>query len=116
MNETLERLNQAVGIKGSMVMTRDGMTVARRMGKEISQELAAAIAASLLLRIRHALEVVSLSNPTRVLLRSTLGKIIVAEAGAAFLLVVADHRIKLDVTLIDINIAASKIRERFGAE
>ncbi len=114
MNEVLEQLNQAVGIKGSMVITRDGMSVASRMGEETPQEMAAAMGASLLLRLRHALKVLSFKDPIRVLLRSSLGKIIIAEAGAAFLLVVADHRIKLDVTLIDINIAAGKIRERFG--
>ena len=95
MNEVLEQLNQAVGIKGSMVITRDGMSVASRMGEEIPQEMAAAMGASLLLRLRHALKVLSFKDPIRVLLRSSLGKIIVAEAGAAFLLVVADHRIKL---------------------
>ena len=114
MNEILDQLNQAVGIKGSMIITRDGMPVASRMGDEVPQELAAAMAASLVLQLRHALQVLSFQNPKRVLLRSSLGKIIVAEAGAAFLLVVADHKIKLDMTLIDIDSAAGKIKTRFG--
>ena len=113
MEAILEQLNEAVGIRGCMIMTKDGMLVTSRLGEELSEEIVAAMASGLILSTRKALEAIGLGAFGRLVLKSTEGKIILVDAGVAFLVVLADTRIKLDVTLIDINRAAYRIQKRF---
>ena len=113
MEAILNELNEAVGIKGSMIMTKDGMLVTSKLGDELSESIVAAMASSIILTTRKSLASVGLHDFSRFLLQSSKGKIILVDAGVAFLVVLADVRIKLDVTTIDINRAAYRIQKRF---
>ena len=115
METLLDELNEAVGVKGSMIMTKDGMLVTSRLGESLSEEIVAAMASSMILSTRKALEKMGLHEFSRFLLKSSRGKIILVDAGVAFLVVLADARIKLDVTTIDINRTAYRIQKRFEA-
>ena len=115
METILDELNEAIGIRGSMIVTKDGMLVTSRVGAELSEDAIAALVSAVVLSTRKALERIRFGEFTRFLLKSTEGKIILQDAGVAFLVVVADTRIKLDVTLIDINRATYRIEKHFEA-
>ena len=47
--ELATALNEAVGVKGCMIMTKDGMLVTSRLGESLSEEIVAAMASSIFL-------------------------------------------------------------------
>ena len=56
MREILEELNQTAGIRGSMVMTHDGMVAASDLGLDLEEEVVAALASSLLIAVTKSLQ------------------------------------------------------------
>jgi predicted regulator of Ras-like GTPase activity (Roadblock/LC7/MglB family) len=113
MKNILEELNQEVGIKGSMVITPDGIMVAAALGLELEEELVAAIVSSLLVAARKAVSGLDAEGGLRsCLLHASLGKIMFYDMGNAFLVVVADTDLKIDSSIIAIRSAIHKIANR----
>ena len=107
----LEELNQAVGIKGSLVITKDGMFVAGRVGDGASVEMLAAVAGTVVGAAKKTFHVIGLGAFDRFLLRSSRGRVVFLDVGPAFLVVVADTTIPLEVALVDVNRTAYRIRK-----
>ena len=85
MKNILEELNQEVGIKGSMVITPDGIMVAAALGPELQEELVAAIVSSLLVAVRKASSGLEAEGGLKsCLLHASKGKIMFYDMGNAF--------------------------------
>ena len=110
MKDILSQLNQEVGVKGSLVVTQDGMVVASVLSVGLQEEMVAAIASSTILNIRAALAKVGATAFERMVLVSTYGKMIFVDAGIAYLVVVCDKKINLDITVVAVMGAAYRIR------
>jgi predicted regulator of Ras-like GTPase activity (Roadblock/LC7/MglB family) len=113
MKEILEKLNQEVGIIGSMVITPDGMMVSAALGSGLEEDRVAAIVSSLLVSVRRCL--LELKTPGcagSCILSAAEGKILFFDMGNAFLVVVADKDIKLDAGIVAIRSAIHRIRNR----
>jgi len=108
----LESLNRSVGIKGSMIVTTDGVVVAADLGVELEEERVAAIASMLIPSLRRSLEQADLGPFARCVLTATEGKLVIVDAGVAFLVVATDATIRLDVTMLDIEAAARRIASK----
>ena len=111
MRHILAELTQKVGVRGAAVVTRDGMVVASALSRDMDEDALAAIGASLVLNTIKALANIEMDDVERVVVLGTRGKIILVDAHFAFLVVVTDHTIKLDVTMLDIAGAAYKLRK-----
>ena len=109
MKAILEELNSIVGIKGSMVVAIDGMVVASEL-TGIEEDTAAAMASRMILTTKRSLDKLSFGEVSQLVLTSTHGKIVLVNAGAAFLMVMADMNVSLEHTLIEILSAARKIK------
>jgi len=112
VNSILENLNRCVGIKGSMVVTPDGVVVASQLGAGLEEDRVAAIASVLIPGIRRALERAQLGPFSRCMLTATDGKLVIVDAGIAFLVVATDSTIRLDVTMLEIDAAARRIERK----
>jgi predicted regulator of Ras-like GTPase activity (Roadblock/LC7/MglB family) len=110
MLQVLESLNQEVGVKGSMVVTQDGMVVASRLGGGLVEDLVAAMASSTILSFKRAISAFGTGDFSTLLVTASYGKMVFVELGNAYLVVVLNRRINLDVTLIAILGAAHKLR------
>ena len=116
MKNILQTLNQEVGIKGSMVITPDGMMVAAALGQELEEELVAALVSSLLVAARKTATGLRASGELKsCLLHSSMGKIMFYDMGNAYLVVVANTDLKIDSSIIAIRSAIHKIGNRRGA-
>ena len=93
------------------MITRDGMVAASVLTGELDEDALAALGAALVRHAVDALAGVQMSDVERLVVVGTRGKIILVDAGSAFLLVVTDFRVRLDVTLLDITGAAYKLRK-----
>jgi len=107
----LEELNQAAGIKGSLIITKDGMLVAGRVGDDASVAMFSAVAGTAIVAARKAFDVIGLGAFDRFLIRSSRGRVIFLDVGPAFLVVVADAKVPLDVALVDVNRTAYRIHK-----
>jgi hypothetical protein len=111
MNEILSELNHEVGVKGSMVVTQDGIVVASELGPGLSGEVVAAVASSAIQSINQGLNKIGQPNLSKFVLEAGFGKIVFIDIGIAYLVVILDQRINMDVTLISISGAAYRIRQ-----
>lgn len=110
MKEVLISLNKEVGIKGSMIVTRDGVVVASEIPPPLNSDQVAAIASSTIMRINASLKGIGAGDFTRYLFNSTYGKMIFLETGDAYLVVVLDKHINIDFTMLAVLSAARKIK------
>jgi predicted regulator of Ras-like GTPase activity (Roadblock/LC7/MglB family) len=108
----LKRLNDVPGVKGSLVVTKDGMVIASHVTRNLDEELVAAMAAGVILSTRRALEKYGQRHFVRFTLVASHGKLILTDAGPAFLVVVMDRNVELGPVEIEIESAAMRIRNQ----
>ena len=111
MRSILKRLNDVAGVKGSLVVAPDGIVVAAHLAKSLEEDLVAAMATSVILATRRALDVHAMRSFTRLTLVSSRGKMVFTDAGPAFLVVVMDRNVDLGPAGIEIESAAMRIRQ-----
>jgi len=112
VREILQELNQAVGVRGSAVVTRDGMLVASELTAELDEDAVAAMASALVLNTISALERVGFGGFSLFTIRASSGKMVVVDAEVAFLVVVTDPGVNLDLTMVDIRAASYRLQKR----
>lgn len=112
MRDILQELNQAVGVRGSAVVTRDGMVAASELTAELDEDAVAAMASTLVLNTINTLARVGFGEFSLFTIQASSGKMVVADAGVAFLVVVTDPGVNLDLTLVDISAASYRLRKR----
>lgn len=110
MEAILKRLNGEVGVKGSMIVSQDGIVVKSALGEGFQEDLVAAMASNTILSVKRALRKVERGGFERFILTASYGKMIFVDVERAFLVVVADKSINLEMTLIALSHAAYKIR------
>ena len=110
MKEVLLNLNKEVGVKGSMIVTRDGVVVAAEILPPLNSEMVAAIASNSIQRVNASLRDLGANKFSRYLFNSTYGKMIFTETGDAYLVVVLDKHINIDFTMLAVASAARKIK------
>ena len=112
MRSALRRLNEVVGVKGSLVVTKDGMVVASHLARQLQEDVVAAMAANVIRQVHRASEEHGLPYVTRITLVASHGKMMFADAGPAFLVVVMDRNVELGPVGIEIESAAMRIRNQ----
>ena len=110
MRRILKQLNEVVGVNGSLVVARDGMVVASLLSRLLEEDRVAAMAANVIASTRRALERAGLRNFARFTLVASHGKMVFADTGPAYLVVVTDRNVDLAPVDIEIESAAMRIR------
>lgn len=111
MQEILDRLNQVVGIKGSMVVTVDGYVVFDALGPELEKETVAAVSSHMVKSSRRMLEALGRGDFSRFTLVSRHGRMIFVSLKNGYLVVITKMDITLDTILIEIDSAARRIEK-----
>ena len=109
MKNVLKALNSVAGLKGSMVVTLDGIVVASDLGGGLDEDTVAAVSSRFLMAAHEHAESVGLKGFSRVVLEGTHGKIVLVPAGKGFLVVIADMKMDLDASFLEIISAARRI-------
>ena len=110
MRDVLVSLNKEVGVKGSLILTRDGVVVASEVPPPLNGDQVAAIASNAIQRILASLRGLGAKSFSRYLFNATYGKMIFTETGDAYLVVVLDKHINVDFTMLAVTSTARKIR------
>ncbi len=112
MLQILKKLKHGVGIRGSMLVTSDGIVVAADLGGDLEEERVAAMASSVIQETQRCIHKLDLGSFYEFVLTAIHGKMVFHDIGVAFLVVLTDKGINLDHTLIEIRGAAFKIKSR----
>ena len=110
MRRILKRLRDVVGVKGCLVVTKDGIVIASHLSSRMQQDVVAAMAANVVRAVQRALARQGLAEFTRCTLVAGHGKMSFTDAGPAFLVVVMDRDVELAPVDIEIESAAMRIR------
>jgi hypothetical protein len=110
MKSVLQTLNLEVGIKGSLVVTRDGLVVHQEIGPPLNPEVVGPVASDAIKNINGALRQAGSKEFQKFVFTSSFGKMIFHETGESYLVVVLDKAINLEMTMLAISSAARKIK------
>jgi len=110
VRSVLQRLSEVPGVKGSLVVTKDGMVIASLVSGEMRQDVVAAMAANVIRATKRAVAADGLADFSRYTLIASHGKMSFTDAGPAFLVVVMDKNVDLAPVDIEIESAAMRIR------
>jgi predicted regulator of Ras-like GTPase activity (Roadblock/LC7/MglB family) len=111
MREVLKRLNAVAGVKGSLVLTPDGVVVISELSNELDDEATAALVGNVVTQTMRMLSLGDYRTMERMILTATRGKIVIENLENCLLAVVTNQFINLDVTLLEIASAANLIRK-----
>lgn len=107
----LKRLNSTDGIKGSLLMTPDGMPVTSLLGDGQDGDALAAISSSIFLAINKSMGKLDLGEVTRYVLCTEFGRVFIISLGKMILLVLAAQNIKIAQVNVAIFQAANSIKK-----
>jgi predicted regulator of Ras-like GTPase activity (Roadblock/LC7/MglB family) len=110
MRDVLLDLNKEVGVKGSMVVTHDGVVVTAEIAPPLNSDQVAAIASNSIKDINSSLSDIGAKAFSKFIFNSTYGKMVFLETGAAYLVVVLDKHLNLDFTMLAIASAGRRIK------
>lgn len=111
MREVLKKLNTTPGIKGSLVLTPDGIVVASELSSELDEDTTAALVGNVVTQTTRLLAIGRYPSMDSMILTATRGKIVIQNCENCFLVVVTNQFINLDLTLLEIVSSAKLIRK-----
>lgn len=111
MREVLRELNTLAGIKGSLVVTHDGIVVTSELSSELDEDTTAALVGNVVTQTHRLLEIGNYDEMDRMIMTASRGKIVIQNLENCNLVVVTNQFINIDLTLLEISSAAVKLRE-----
>lgn len=113
MRDVLKRLNAVPGIKGSLVLTPDGIVVISELSRELDSDTTAALVGNVVTQTVKLLQHGEYPTLERMILTATRGKIVIENLDNCLLVVVTNQFTNLDVTLLEIA-STAKVLRRLG--
>jgi predicted regulator of Ras-like GTPase activity (Roadblock/LC7/MglB family) len=110
--EILNDLNEVAGVKGSMVLTRDGIVVNAALGDDLDQQNVAAMSSAMIQQSLHGLGAIGLGDFQRLILTASWGRMVFVDLEIAFLVAITSQSMQLDTILIEIDSSAYRIKNR----
>ena len=111
MRKVLKNLNETPGIKGSLVVSPDGIVISSELSNELDEDTTAALVGNVVTQTMRLLEVGRYDTMATMVLTASRGKIVIRNLDNCFLVAVTNQFINLDVTMLEITSAAKRIRE-----
>jgi len=105
----LADLNETLGAKGSLVVSRDGLLVAAEVRPEVHVDRLAAMGAAILADVRKNLASEGASEFAHCEVAAEQGKVVLVAAGPVYLLVLVGARIEIGPGSVEIRSAARHI-------
>jgi len=114
MKEVLNNLNKVDGVRGSLIVGRDGLVVLSEFAEDMEENTIAAFASSVVSALENALEKMKRGTLTRFLITGEKGRVVLESAGNAILIVMLDSDSNLGLALLEIKNAAGSIQATFN--
>jgi predicted regulator of Ras-like GTPase activity (Roadblock/LC7/MglB family) len=112
VQEILSQLNQVAGIKGSMVVTKEGVVVSEALGPDLDQNTVAAVSSHMIQVAARGLTTLDRGMFERFTLTSAHGRMVFVDLDVGYLVVITKMEMKLGQLLIEVDSAARRIRPK----
>lgn len=112
MRSILGKLNKTSGIRGSMVVNRDGIVVASDFSVDIEESSIGAVSSSILAALEGALKRINMGKFSRFVITGSENKVAMVNAGQAILLVLLQRDVNMGLINVDIKEAAAAVIEK----
>ncbi len=112
MHDILQTLNKTAGIKGCMVVTKDGVVVSAALGPDLDQETVAAVSSHMIQVSGRSLDALGMGRNERFTLTSAHGRMVFVDLDVGYLVVVTKMEMRLGQLLIEVESAARRIRPK----
>jgi predicted regulator of Ras-like GTPase activity (Roadblock/LC7/MglB family) len=109
VKEILAKLNKTNGVRGSMVVNRDGIVVHSDFSVDIQEKSVGAVSSSILAALEGALKRIDMGKFSRFVITGAEGKVAMVNAGQAILLVLLQPDINVGMVNVDIKEAAAAV-------
>ncbi len=109
MKEILAELNGTISGRGSVVLSKDGLLIASAVREGVDVERLSALGAAIVREIGKSLRDAGLDAFNQVEVAAEQGKVILVEAGPAYLLVLLGARLEIGPGSIEIRSAAHRV-------
>ncbi len=109
MKTILNELTESISSRGAIVMLEDGMVVCADIRDGPAEDRLAALGAAILRELGTSLRSAGVKEFRQIEIAAEHGKVILAEAGATFLLVLLGPQIEIGPASIEIQSAAAKL-------
>ena len=112
MQSILAKLNKTNGIRGSMIVNRDGIVVASDFAVEIDETSVGAVASSILSALENALRRVAMGKFSRFIITGSENKLALVDSGQTLLLVLLNRDINMGMVNLEIKEALAAVKEK----
>lgn len=110
IQDSLNDLRRADGVKACMLLTNDGLVVAESMGNKFRDDIVAGLASYLSMTTNKALTEAGLAHFDTFTLHAAHGKSVLVDLGEAFLVVLLDQFADLEQSRGEIQGTAQRLR------
>ena len=111
MYAILNNVNKVEGVHGSLIMGKDGIVIAADLGRDAENAIAA-VGSQILTSLQSALKRMNMGRFKRFVVTGREGKIIIADAEGAFLVVLLDLDANMGLASIETREAIKAIQEK----
>ncbi|HHN46910.1 MAG TPA: hypothetical protein ENN09_05660 [Planctomycetes bacterium] len=112
MADILDRLNRIDGVRGSMVVGRDGIVIAADFSDDVHEEAVAAVSSTILTSLEGALKRMEMGKFKRFVITGSDAKIVLMRGRNTLVLVVLKKDVNLGLVGVEIREAVADIDER----
>jgi len=112
MSDILDHLNRIEGVKGSMVVGRDGILIASDFADEINEDAVAAVSSTILSSLDGALKRLAMGQFKRFVITGSNAKVVLMKGSNTLVLVLLKKDINLGLIGVEIREAVLEIDER----
>jgi predicted regulator of Ras-like GTPase activity (Roadblock/LC7/MglB family) len=113
IDRILADLNKTEGIKGSMVVGKDGLVIATQLPGGLDAELIGAMASAAFGAAERTAAEIGQGKLEQTMIEGEFGKTIMTDAGEGILVVLTDAKVNLGLIRISMKRATEKIRSAF---
>jgi len=110
IDRILSDLNKTDGIKGSMVVGKDGLVIATQMPGGIDTELIGAMASAAYGSAERTASEINQGTLEQMMIEGEHGKTLMTDAGEGILVVLSDSKVNLGLIRINIKRATEKVK------
>ncbi|ACX72362.1 Roadblock/LC7 family protein [Methanocaldococcus vulcanius M7] len=113
IDRVLLELNKTEGIKGSMVVGKDGLVIASQLPGSVDAELVGAMASAAFGAAERTAAEIGMGNLEQTMIEGEHGKTLMVDAGEGILVVLTDAKVNLGLIRITMKRAAEKVKAMF---
>jgi predicted regulator of Ras-like GTPase activity (Roadblock/LC7/MglB family) len=108
MESILNRLEKEAWVRGSIIVSNEGMVVVERLSRDLDRDAVAALAGDLVTEVSAGLKEAGHDPFKRIVLSATTGDLVVVDCGSVYLVVITAA--SSEAFYIEIDSAAQQLR------